>query len=493
MSLERNLVWQELGLAYRSSIAHQFARYGLGLTYESLPPAVVLQAKRCLLDALGCAIGAYDAPGRPICESVTQELGGPRESTVFGSGILTNVTNATLVNSFLVRFLECNDMGGGGHNSESIPAILAMSERENAKGRDVLTSLVVSYELGARLRDSETGSSLRRKGWTVDIRGGLNMPPALGRLMGMSEDQTANAIGICACRSLPLGITDADREENLMNKNLRFGFVAYDAIVSCMLAKKGFTGPVRVVEGDSGIRQVIFNGEMDLERLVDFSGWRILNTRFKILCACGSLHGHIYATLDIVKEHDLKPQDIEAVRIKTCHADWEHDTTPAKKYPRNAESADHSVFYGNAIAIKERSFGPESFSPDKFTDPIVLDLIERITVEPDPTMSEHCAAGVSEITTTDGRRFVKRVDVPHGFGNDPLTDRELEDKFRKLASEHMGEDQIRRIFDVVWDLEKIDDIRELTRLMVFQPPVKLGMEKSSGQHKKPQVTKVVRE
>ena len=260
--------------------------------------------------------------------------------------------------------------------------------------------------------ESVMASPLGDKGWTIDIRGGLSMPPGLGKLMGLNEEQIANAMGVCASYSLPLGILDADREENTMFKNLRFGMVAYNAILACMLAKKGFTGPVRIVEGDSGLRQVVLQGDMDSERLTDFSGWRILHTRHKALCANANSHGHIFATLAIVKEHDLKPEDIAVVRIKAGLRESRHTTTPAKKYPRNAESADHSAFYANAIAIKERAFGPESIKPEKFTDPVVLDLIEKIAVEADSSMPTHGYQGISEITTKDGRRFRSALTFP---------------------------------------------------------------------------------
>ncbi|MFC1961471.1 MmgE/PrpD family protein [Chloroflexota bacterium] len=469
MSFRRSLAWKNLESTYQSSIAHQFARYALGIKYGMLPDNVVHQAKRCVLDALGCAIGACRAPGVPICEAVVQELGGLEEATMFCSGLRTSARNATIVNSFLVRYLDYNDSGGGGHNSDSIPAILAISEREKAGGRDFLTSLVISYELGARIRES-AGSSVEpwaRQGWAADVRGGLNMPPALGRLMGLNEEQIANAIGICASHSLPLGILDAHREENMMAKNLRFGLVAYDAILACILAKKGFTGPVRVVEGDSGFSQVLLQGKMDMERLVDFSGWRILKTRHKYLCANATTIGHVLATLAIVIEHDLKPEDIAAVRIKTTAREARHTTTFAKKYPRNGESADHSAFYANAIVIKERAFGPEAFEPEKFTDQVVLDLIERITVEADPSLPEFGYQGISEITTKDGRWFQKRIDTPRGWGNDPLTDKELEEKFRAMAIKYMGEKQIKEIFDTTWNLERLSDMNDLAKLMVF--------------------------
>lgn len=464
MTFQRDLVWQQLDLTYQSSVARQFARYALALKYSLIPKHVVHQAKRCVLDALGCAIGAYEAPGRPICEATVQEIGGLQEATVFCSGLRTSALNAALVNSFLVRFLDYSDLGGGGHNSDALSSILAVSEREKAGGRDFLTSVVISYELGERFVDSIAGG-LEQKGWTSDIRAGLNQPPALGRLMGLNEEQIANAVGICMSHALPLGILDTDREENVMAKNIRFGWAAHDAILACMLARNGFTGPVRIVESDAGVRRVILQGDMDLERLTDFSGWRIVDVRFKALCANGTSHAPIYATMGIVKEQDLKPGDIAAVHIKTTPREARHTTTPAKKYPRNAESADHSIFYGNALAIKERAFGPDSIKPEKFTDPVVLDLIERITVEADPTLKKY--QGISEITTKDGRFFQKCIDVPHGLEDDPLTDKELEAKFSEMASKHMSSEQIRKIFDTCWNLEKLDDLGKLTKLMVF--------------------------
>ena len=172
----------------------------------------------------------------------------------------------------------------------------------------------------------------------------------------------------------------------------------------------------------------------------------------------------------IVKEQDLKPEDIAAVRIKTGLREWRRTTTPAKKYPRNSENADHSAFYGNAIAIKERAFGPDQVvPPEKFTDPVVLELIEKITVEPDSSFPEFSRGGISEITTRDGRQFQKRIELPHGFGDDPLTDNELEDKFREMAIKFMGEEQIQQIFDTVWNVESLTDMGKLTRLMVFSP------------------------
>ena len=485
MSLSRDLFWEKYDLESRSNVIYQFARYALRLNYESLPKEVIHEAKRSLLDTLGVAIGAYNsgASRRPVLEAAARELGGPEEATLFGSGLRTSALNASLVNSYLVRFQDYNDVGTGSHirgghgnhSSDATASILAVSEREKAGGRDFITSSVISYELGFR---AGTAGPVRpgtkepprpqSQASLLDARASLCMPPALGKLMGLNEDQIANATGICASHSFALGVIM--REGPNMNKNIRFGFTAHDAILCCILAKNGFLGAVRVFESEAGLTglsRVINTGlETDPQRIVDFSGWRILDTRYKFYRGCAGLHGQIQATLDIVRENDIKPEDIEAVHIKNSTMAIFKDRLPFK-YPRFAEAADHSGHYSAAIAIKERTLGPESYEPEKFSDPVVLDLIDKITIEPDPDVPAE--GGISEITTKDGRRFEKRVDNPHGFYDDPLTDKELEDKFREMAIKCMDDKQIQSIFDIVWNLENLDDINKLTALMVWKP------------------------
>jgi 2-methylcitrate dehydratase PrpD len=111
-----------------------------------------------------------------------------------------------------------------------------------------------------------------------------------------------------------------------MAKNIRFGWVAHDAILACMLARRGVHRPRRIVESDVGVRAVISRGELDLDRLTDFSGWRDPQHAFKTLALNGTTHAHVMATLRIVTEHDLRPDDIAAVRPPcACSRGASHD------------------------------------------------------------------------------------------------------------------------------------------------------------------------
>jgi len=467
MSAEQRRVWRDLDHQYAASAAMQIAAHALSLCFTDLPPDVVHHAKRNLLDGLGCAIGGYSAPGRAACEATAMALGGPPESTIFGSGVRTGASSATLVNCFMLRFLEYNDIGGGNHNEEAIPALFAVSQAQRRSGADFLTALVVSYEIGARVILSARGgaSAYDRQGWSTDARGGINMPPAIARLMGLNTAQAAHAIAICTSRGIPLGILDADGEENSMAKNLRFGAITRDAILACTLAKHGLTGPLRVIEGEGGYQRSVMGGDMDLAALTDFSDWKIRDTRHKTLCVNGSTHGHVFATIAIVREHDLKPSDIKRVIIGASAREARHTTAIAKKYPRNAETADHSAYYANAFAIKHRGFGPDSADPAHFTDPEIVGLIERIEVHADPLLPPRGRGGNSEIHTMDGRVLRRQCEALV----EEQSDAALEAKFREMAEKAMPRASVDALVDAIWTIERAEHLEDLAQLMTFAP------------------------
>ncbi len=387
----RKLVHDQLDSKYESSVAYQYGRYGNELSYDDLPDDVVHQAKRSLLDTLAVSIAALGAAGWEAAENMVKEIGGKEEATVWGPGHRTNAANAALVNGILVRHLDYNDTGGGGHNSEAIPGILAVAEREGSTPEEFLTSVVLSYELGARVKGATGGFFKTSEVYGVmgDYRAGLSMPPSVGRLMGLSDAEIANAIGATACRNFPLPILDGDHEEYHNAKNLRFSSISYDSILSCILAQNGFTGPINVVEGFRGIDEAVMDGDMNYDSMVRFDGWKMRDVAHKLLCVNHSSQGHVLATLSIVREHT---EPVESP------SQWRSNVD----VPRNEETANHSTHYATAHAIKYRSMGPESHDPERFDDPVILDLYDKISVEPHPDLPEHSRVGVSEITTTDG-------------------------------------------------------------------------------------------
>lgn len=459
------------------TIGRQFADYSLGLDYRDLPQEVVRHAKRVLLDTLGCAIGGYASQASTILRGLMPELKGPKESTIIGDGTKTSCLYATLANGAMVRFLDYNDtyfspgpVLAGAHSSDIIPSILAVAEWQGATGEQVIAAIVAGYELTARFTDGCTiGKTLEQRGWNTDLRAGLIVPPVVGKLLGLNAEQIENAIGIAGSHSMLLGILDASKEEYTMTKNLRFPFGAHAGIMAAMLAHRGFTGPVRVVEGQRGVVESVLSGEFDFGKATDFRGFKIMETAFKPFTSDVTTHGHLAATLHLVKEHSIRPEDVARIRVWATSRDVEHTGQPAKRYPKNKETADHSSYYLTAIAIVDGRIGPDQFSPEKFEDPRVRTLIDKMTFQVDPDLDRFVAAGISEITTRQGATYRHRFDYPKGFPQNPMTDAEIEDKFRSMARKLMDEAQTDKLMKAIYRLEQLDDIVRLMRLLKFKP------------------------
>ncbi|MEM3112279.1 MAG: MmgE/PrpD family protein [Candidatus Anstonellales archaeon] len=458
-------------------ISRELAKKVLSFQYEEIPEDVIHQVKRVTLDTLGCAIGGYSSEASLAIRSFIQDSGHPEEATVFGNGIKTSCLNAILANGAMVRFLDYNDTAfiiqgetyrTGYHPSEIIPFVLALGEKENLSGKEVITSIVLGYDLSIAFLEGVQGQGMERRGWNGDTRGAYIVPLLAGRILGLDASQIENAVGISGSCHAVLGILDTPAEEYTMTKNIRFPMMAYGGLLATFLARKGFTGPATILEGHDGLAQVIMGGEYNFDRLLNFNNrFAIRETCIKSIIADYSSHGHLSATLDLVREYNISPEDIVEIKITTSKRCAEHTGDPIKKFPKNKETADHSSYYLTAIAVMDREIGPDQFKPEKYQDPRILELIEKVKIQGDPNLDKFRPAGISEITTREGKKYSKRVDYPRGHAKNPMTDEEIIQKFKKMAQKVMGQSQMNQLIDTVFNLDRLENINELIRLMIF--------------------------
>ena len=460
------------------SIARELAKHAKSLTFEDLPPDVIHQTKRLMLDTLGCAIGGYASDASRIIQDVISDSGHIEESTVFGSGLRTSCLNATLANGAMVRYLDYNDTAfilqgetyrTGYHPSEVIPPILALSERLRLSGRGVITAINLGYDLSLAFLEGVRGVGMEKKGWNGDTRGAYIIPLVAGHILGLTEEQMESAVGIAGSCHAVFGILDTPAEEYTMTKNIRFPMMSHAGIMAALLAQKGFTGPAGMIEGHDGFIEVVMGGEYDIDKLLAFKEkFAIRESCVKSIIADFSSHGHLTATLNLAKEHDIKPENVAEIRITTSKRCAEHTGDPVKKYPKNKETADHSSYYLTAIAVIDREIGPSQFTPEKYNDPNVLELIDKVVLKGDPSLDKARPAGISEIITKDGQKYRLRVDYPRGHVRNPMTDEEIIDKFRSMTSKYMSNEQMNQITDTVFGLDNLDDIGILMGLMCFK-------------------------
>ena len=458
-------------------IALDLAKGAKGFSFEEIPESVVHQTKRLVLDTLGCAIGGYESQASKIIQQYVKETGCKSEATIFGSGIKSSSLNAAFANGAMVRYLDYNDTAfilqgdtyrTGYHPSEVIPPILALSEREHLSGKSVIAAINLGYDLSLAFLEGIRGIGMEKRGWNGDTRGAYIMPLVAGYILGLNENQMESAVGIAGSCHAVLGILDTPAEEYTMTKNIRFPTMSYAGIMAALLAQKGFTGPAGIIEGHDGFVEVVLDGQYDYEKLLSFRGkFAIRETCIKSIIADFSSHGHLTATLTLAREHDIKPEEVERIEIITSKRCAEHTGDPVKKYPKNKETADHSSYYLTAIAIIDRQIGPDQFKPEKYRDPLVLELIDKVVLIGDPSLDKARPAGISKIKTKSGKEYELRVDFPRGHARNPMTDEEVIAKFSDMASKCMDERKMKKIIDVVFDLENLNDINELNTLMVW--------------------------
>ncbi|MFC1669623.1 MmgE/PrpD family protein [Spirochaetota bacterium] len=460
------------------SVAKELAKYAIDLKFEDLPQEVIHQTKRVMLDTIGCAIGGYSSDASQMIQKTVTELGGKEESTVIGSGIKTSCLNAALANGAMVRYLDYNDTAfiiqgetyrTGYHPSEIMPPVLSVCERDNLPGKDAITAIVAGYDLSLSFLEGVTGTGMEKKGWNGDTRGAYIMPIVIGKLLGLDADQMTNAVGIAGSCHAVLAILDTAAEVYTMTKNLRFPTMAYGGILAAFLARNGFTGPPRVIEGHDGFIKAVMNGEYDIKTFDTLKGkFAIMETCIKSIIADFSSHGHLTATLTLARENNINPDDVAKIKVTTSARCANHTGDIAKKYPQNKESADHSSYYLTAIAIVDKEIGPDQFTPEKYNLPIVKELIDKVELIGDPSLDKERPAGLSEITLKDGTVYNTKCQYPIGHARNPMTDEQVADKFKNMAEKYMDDKQMDNLIETIFDLDKIDDVGKLNQLMVFK-------------------------
>jgi len=261
------------------SITHQMARFALELQYDDIPAEGVREAKRFLLDSVGCALAAVQNEDMEAAHRAIVALGGTEEATVIGSGHRTNAVNAALMNALLVRALDYNDIyweQDPSHPSDIIPAALTVGEVVHRDGREVLVGILIAYELEMRWCLAAT-PGIREVGWHHATLTQFVSPFVAARMMGLNEDQTVAAAGISGSSHFTLGGVVAGHLTNM--KNTADPMATEAGVRAAVLAREGYTGTVEVIEGKEGLYEVLTNVEWSTDALLDGLGEKFLITQ----------------------------------------------------------------------------------------------------------------------------------------------------------------------------------------------------------------------
>lgn len=442
--------------------------------FDDLPSEVVHKTKRFFLNHLGCVLGGkVDAVGDVVVKLVSQ-LGGAEQSSIIGYGLKTSCTNAALANGIIGYALEQNDDHKVANMHPVIataPAALAIGERDHLDGKKLIVAEALGTEIMVRLGEAFLGLLHEQGFHTTGACGVFGATAAVGKLLGLKVDQLVNALGIAG--SSAAGLARLATRTGAWTKRFQGGHPAMCGILSALLAQEGFTGPAPVLEGfDEGkygfVRAFSYQDRYDLGTINKGLGkkWEMLDTAVKYHACCSYLAPVIDCALDITKRNDIKPEDVDEATVKVCSyfLNTLGEPKETKYRPQTVVHAQFSIPYGVGIAVCKRSAFPSEFTLQAIKDPQTLEVASKVKMELDSEAERQYPTNyvaTVDIKTKDGKTYSSHTDYPKGNMQNPVTDEELEEKFRRLTGKALTDEKANQVIEMVWKLDESNNIAQL--------------------------------
>lgn len=452
------------------TISQKWAKFALRLNYENIPSVALEEAKRFLLDSVGCAFSALNNKDTQAAYDYIQDLGGKKQATVIGWGEKANLPQATLMNSLLIRALDYNDIyweQDPSHPSDIIPAVLSTGEFMKKDGKEVLVGIIIAYELEMRLCLAAF-PGVREIGWHHATLTQLVSPVAAGRMLGLNEEEIVAAIGINGSSHFTLGGVVAGHLTNM--KNAADPFAVEAGVRAALLASKGYTGSVEVFEGKEGLFEVLDKVKWDNDILTKGLGDKFLINQcgYKAFPTEALTHQPITAALEVMQENNIDPQEVKEVLVETTTRGADILSDPSKYKPTTKETADHSLPYCIAVAVAKGNVLPSDFEEDALRDTLVWSLLDKIKVVANSEIDAlfpKVKRAIVTIKTFQGE-YKKQEDFAKGQPERPLSEEELISKFKANSEKKISPSRMEEIIKATQKLENIDEIGKYMKLLV---------------------------
>ena len=455
-----------------TTLAEKLSSYAASLRYEDLPEDTVHLAKRFIIDTLGCALGGYDSEPARVAREMAGMVSSASPASVLGSGQRTSLDLASFANGVAIRYLDFNDgytSNESGHPSDSIAASLSATEMAGGSGKQFILSTVLAYEVFCRLCDAV---NIKPRFDHVTV-GGAASALAAARAFELTPEQTLQALNLNVASNLALYQTRIG--DVSMWKGCAYANATRNAMFAVMLAQRGITGPSPVYEGAGGYFNAVAGGVFELE---DMGGkgqpFKIAECSIKRFPLGQYSQTIAQATLDVRDKvpGGITPEGVAEVNISTLQTAVNIMAgDPEKWRPANRETADHSMPYTAAVALLYGGVESRHFDDEFLFNDRLLELVGKVNV----SVSEEANRRVPEamlcdleVVTTAGDRHSAQVAYHRGHNRNPLSDAEVEDKFRSLASLRLSGERIDALLSHLWRIDEAPDLTELFRLTRFE-------------------------
>lgn len=439
------------------------ASFAATLKFDDLPDDVIEKTKLLIRDGIANQLGASTIaePAR-IAHELVAEFGGAEQATVTGYGTRLPVPFAAMINAMLGHGVELDDAHGRAltkSGSLLVPTIMTTGEFRGCSGSDTIVSAVIGYELMVRIGLAVNPSHRTRGFHTTGAVGAIASAGAAAKQLGLDETGIADAIGLGAMQAAGI---QAYLDYPCMAKPLSPGKAAFNGTLAAMLVLKGFTGPRHGLESREGFFNAYADG-IDAAQLYQGIGseFKVMEVGFKPHAACRFAHGPIDAAQEIRRTHSVEPHNITAITVRMSElAIRQSGRTDAP----NLNAAMGSTPFGIALALVQGRNGLGDYDLG-FKDDQVHQLAQSVEVVADPSYGMMGRQAALEVRLRNGQLLKSAVEGPKGEPENPMTRQELDDKFLGLAGLAVSEEAARKISDLLMDLEHLDDIRQVIRLL----------------------------
>jgi len=427
--------------------------------YADLPADVAAIAKTAVLDHVGVMLAARGDKSVAAAARLARALGGRPDATLLDRGGKVPVANAAMVGAVMAGTLDLDDgaFRPEGHLTHAgrviIPSVLAVAEYVNASGRELLEAVAIGYEVSLR-----AGWLIRKWGEELTPAGmvaNYGAAAATGKLLGLDMERIIHALGIAEAHCLHPSRAIFIHSHAMTKDSCGWG--AMTGVTAALLAEAGFEGPATLFDLPE------YNQE-PLESLGE--DWETRRLYFKPYPSCRNNHAALSGIIDLMREHKLTPDAIRSITVGV--AKWPAGTT-AYYRPQSTWDAQFSIPYVVGVASIDGVFGPDQVAEARLTDPYVLAQADKVTVAVDPEAEAAWPGslpGRVNLETVDGRKFESWVPFPKGDPENPMTETELNDKFRMLVTPVMGEKKTESLLELLTKLEAEPDYAELCRRLL---------------------------
>ncbi|MFQ5804434.1 MAG: MmgE/PrpD family protein [Candidatus Methylomirabilales bacterium] len=426
--------------------------------YNDFPPEVIERAKVCVLDYLGSALyGSTKDWSRQICRYV-QQMGCHGKSTVIANQLQTSPQYAALANGTMGHGFELDDFHTVAFvhpGAVVVPAALAMAQNVMASGEELLTAVILGYEVMVRL-GLVMGIAHSVRGFhSTGTTGPFASATAAGKVMKLNKDRMLNAYGIAG--SMASGLKEFYLEGGTV-KRLHAGKAAENGVSAALLAKQGFTGPSTVLEGKFGFCRT-YSDAWNLEKLQDNlkQEWQIMSMNTKPYACCGGIHPTVHGLLDLKKQYDLPAKEVKKVVVETCERIALQNAGPGNA---SIMSAQYSIPFCASLTLWKDIEDPSCFTEAVLRNEDILSLSTTVEVIGTPEISGMEESRVM-VKMQDGQEYKKRINQPKGHPKNPLNYEEVVGKFKKLARHVYPDKRLAKIVEMVNNLEKARDLNPL--------------------------------